>query len=87
MNLLFLKDKICSLLIDSSLHDEADAIDYAVKKIVDPKEEDKNYFIDDIASRCNIKWLGDYYIKNIDYNSWVSLLGKLKKEVLKYKKS
>ena len=84
MKIVDLKNRICFLLRESSFDKEAEQIDDIINRIIDPKEVDKKKYIEKIISRCNIRWLGDYYIKNISYNSWVDLISKLEAEAKKY---
>lgn len=85
MKIIDTKNKVCSLLRESSFDDEAAQIETFINKIVDKNETEKNFYIDEIVSRCHIKWLGDYYIKGVSYNSWISLIYELKKEVENYR--
>ena len=84
MKIVDLKNRICFLLRESSFDKEAEQIDNIINRIIDPKEVDKKIYIDKIVSRCDIRWLGDYYIKNISYNLWLDLIFKLKIEAKKY---
>ena len=84
MKIVDLKNRVCSLLRESSFDEEATQIDSIIDRIIDPEEINKKKYIEEIVSRCNIRWLGDYYIKGVTYNSWVKLISNLEIEAKKY---
>lgn len=40
------------------------------------EKNDKNRLsaINDLISRCHVKWLGDYYINDLSYKEWTDLI-------------
>ena len=53
----------------------ADELDKYLREVEHGKIESVN----EITKRCHIKWMGDIPIKELGFNEWIQLLGKVKK--------
>lgn len=85
MKIINIKNELCTLLRKSFFNEAAIQIDNLINRIIDPDETKVNTCIDKIISRCHIKWLGDYYIKDVSYNCWINLISRLEKEAKTYR--
>lgn len=78
-------DTICDLLNQSSFKVEAQEISNLINDILTlPKGSDtRKLAINNLISRCHPRWLGDYYINDIDYKKWTNLISDFKNQLKK----
>lgn len=76
---------ICDLLTNSSFKVEAQEISSLINEILTlPKGNDtRKLAINNLISRCHPRWLGDYYINEIDYKKWTDLIADFKNQLKK----
>ncbi|WP_409309261.1 hypothetical protein [Pectobacterium sp. B1J-3] len=88
MNINNAGKRICDHLLSASIDKEAMEIASLIKIIIDENNdiEERNEAIDNLLSRCHPKWLGDYYIKDVTYQEWFTLISKFNRALNKYKK-
>lgn len=67
---------MCDILSRSGFNKEASEISSMVLMISTLEKNDKNRIsaINDLISRCHVKWLGDYYINDLSYKEWTDLI-------------
>lgn len=60
---------VCDILSRSGFKKEASEISSMVLMISTLEKNDKNRLsaINDLISRCHVKWLGDYYISDLSH--------------------
>lgn len=79
-----LAKEIVNYLRTNEFYKEAEELEDLIIKLYSDNE--KNNAIERIIERTHVKWFGDLYIKNLDYQEWWRLLEKLRKEVKKIKR-
>lgn len=67
---------LCDILTRSGFNKEAREISAMIFMISTLDNNDKNRltYINDLISRCHVKWLGDYYISDLSYKEWTGLI-------------
>jgi len=67
---------LCDILSRSGFNKEASEISTMIFMIstLDKSDENRLSAINDLISRCHVKWLGDYYICNLSYKEWTNLI-------------
>ncbi|MBC0853036.1 hypothetical protein [Pantoea stewartii] len=87
MNLEEVGKKICDILASSAYLDESNDIKDLMIKVLTLDKNDplRMMAIDSLISRCHPKWLGDYYVNNINYKQWTDLITDFKNELNKEK--
>ena len=67
---------LCDILTRSGFNKDASEISAMVFIISKLDKSDKNRlnYINNLISRCHVKWLGDYYISDLSYKEWTDLI-------------
>lgn len=78
MNIQEIGNKLCGYLVLFSNQNEVLEIDGILKKILDESSDpvERKEAIDNLLSRCQPKWLGDYYVEGITYQEWTNLISR-----------
>ncbi|TRX75372.1 hypothetical protein [Pseudomonas mangiferae] len=74
-------DEIRQHLLHGGFDDEAGHIRQLTHEVLDeqlPAQTRRKAAVD-LIDRCHVRWLGDYYIPDIDYNAWGNLLTRFAK--------
>jgi len=78
--------KVISILNKNLFHDQANKLKNNIECIISTNNDEKRKSsIELVNNMCNIRWLGDLYIKNVSQTEWYDLLDKLSKYVSKKK--
>ncbi|AOR64134.1 hypothetical protein [Pectobacterium wasabiae] len=86
MSLSDIGKSICDHLASASIDKEVEEIEMFLKIIDEGNDrEEVNLAIDNLLSRCHIRWLGDYYIEGITYQEWNKLISKFRRSLNKLK--
>lgn len=67
---------VCDILSRSGFNKKASDISSMVLMISTLEKNDKNRLsaINDLISRCPVKWLGNYRISDLSYKEWTDLI-------------
>ena len=70
-----LVNQASSHLRNNNYYQLADELD----KYLEGAERGEKESVDEIIKRCHIKWMGDIFIEELEFDDWIQLLEKVKK--------